>query len=186
MKTTLKTSLVALAFAGLAGLALADDADIQKCYEKFATPGAEHAKLAKLEGSFTTTIKGCGKEVAGTAERKLILNGLFLQEDFKGACPMTGGEFRGQGVYGYDNARKKWVSTWVDSMSSGVMTSEGTLDDKGTITWECKATDPVTGKTKKQRATLTIADAKTQTYKLYGTGEDGSEVLFVEVVYTKK
>ncbi len=186
MKTTIKTTLVAFSFAAFAGLALAgDELDVQKCYEKFATPGAEHAKLAKLEGSFTTVIKGCGKESKGTAERKLILNGLFLQEDFQGACPVTGGDFKGLGTYGYDNARKKWVSTWVDSSSSGVMTCEGKLED-GTITWECKATDPVTSKTKKQRATLTISDAKTQTYKLYGTGEDGSEQLFVEVIYTRK
>lgn len=187
MKTSFKLSLV-VAFLGLAGLAVAGEPDdVEKAYARFATPGAEHKNLARLEGSYTTSVKAFGNEAKGTCERKLLLGGLFLQEEFDGSCPVTGGSFKGLGLYGFDNAKKKYVSTWIDSAGSGIMVSEGTADEKGsTITYNGKATDPVTGKTKKVKSIFTIVDEKTQTYELLEAGADGVEARVVFVTYTKK
>jgi hypothetical protein len=184
----MKTSklVVAVASLALAGLAAAGESDdIARAYERYATPGAEHKTLAALEGSYAVRIRGCGKESKGTCERKTILGGLFLQEELDGACPVTGGPFKGIGTYGFDNARKKYVSTWVDSAGSGIMVAEGSLDEK-VLTLAGKTTDPITGKQKKFRSVLTLVDAKTQTYELFEAGADGVEARLVEVTYTKK
>ena len=41
---------------------------------------------------------------------------------------MMGMPFTGHGMRGYDNVSGKYWSTWNDSMSTGMMVSEGTCD----------------------------------------------------------
>ena len=33
--------------------------------------------------------------------------------------------FKGTGIEGYDNGKKKFVGTWMDNMGTGIMMSEG-------------------------------------------------------------
>ena len=37
-------------------------------------------------------------------------------------------QFKGMGVEGYDNVKKKFVSSWIDNMGTGIQFSEGTYD----------------------------------------------------------
>ena len=37
-------------------------------------------------------------------------------------------QFKGMGIEGYDNAKKKFVSSWIDNMGTGIQFSEGTYD----------------------------------------------------------
>ena len=94
-------------------------------YLKMAEPGAEHAMLAKFAGSWETTIRiwmapnTPATESKGTAEIVAILGGRQLREEFSGE--MMGMPFSGFGLTGYDKATKKYVSTWSDNMSTGIM-----------------------------------------------------------------
>jgi hypothetical protein len=45
----------------------------------------------------------------------------------------AGQAFMGHGVYGYDLAKNKYVSTWVDSMGSFVVNAEGAADATGKV-----------------------------------------------------
>ena len=41
--------------------------------------------------------------------------------------------FTGYSVSGYDNARKIYVGTWIDSMSTWILNSKGTVDQSGKV-----------------------------------------------------
>jgi len=63
-------------------------------------------------------------EETGTATRSMTLDGRVLVEDVSSS--MMGSPFTGHGMMGYDNVTGKYWSTWNDSMSTGLMVSEGT------------------------------------------------------------
>ena len=48
---------------------------------------------------------------------------------------MMGTPFTGHGMTGYDNVTGKYWSTWTDSMSTGIMVSEGSCDAEGVCTF---------------------------------------------------
>ena len=54
------------------------------------------------------------------------LDGRVLIEEVTSS--MMGMPFTGHGMTGYDNVTGKYWSTWTDSMSTGLMVSEGTCD----------------------------------------------------------
>jgi hypothetical protein len=125
----LAVAMVALAAgASLAQEGAAPSAEQQammEAYQRAATPGPQHASLAKMAGDFTLTVKsymepGAEPEVsAATATRRVILGGRFLEEVVKGT--MMGQPFEGQGISGYDNVTGSWWGTWVDTMSTGMI-----------------------------------------------------------------
>ena len=69
--------------------------------EMMAAPGAPPMKSTGVE----TSVLGCG--------------GLCLITDFKGEM-MPGQTFEGHGLAAYDAAKKKYVGSWTDSMSTGL------------------------------------------------------------------
>ncbi len=112
---------------------------MMEAYQKAAIPGAPHQQLAKLEGSWSTQTKEWmepnkpPRETAGSCEMKTLLEGRFLQQECQGN--MMGHPYSGIGTTGYDNIGKKYVSTWMDSMATGIFKMEGTASTDGkTIT----------------------------------------------------
>ena len=63
-------------------------------------------------------------EDTGPATRTMTLGGRVLVEEVSGS--MMGMPFTGHGMMGFDNVSGKYWSTWNDSMSTGIMMSEGT------------------------------------------------------------
>ena len=86
-------------------------------YKKLSTPGSPHKLYASLAGNWTTTTKEwmdpnkVPTESTGSVEMKMLLDGRFLQEEFTGN--MMGQSYSAVGVHGYDNLRKKYVTTWI-------------------------------------------------------------------------
>lgn len=74
-----------------------------------------------------------GKPVTstGTSVRKSPLGGFWLIDNFQ--ATLMGAPFRGQGTTGYDPVKKKYVGTWVDSMTPSLMIIEGNYDKTGKI-----------------------------------------------------
>ena len=103
-----------------------------------------------MEGSWKTRTKSWlspGEppvKSEGHCEQKMILGGRFLHQEFNG--DMMGAPFVGIGVNGYDNHTQKYVSTWMDSMATGLYYFEGQADAEGkTITQTCPYDDPMKG-----------------------------------------
>ncbi len=122
---------------------------------------------------------------AGTATQQWILGGRYLEQRFKG--DFAGMPFEGIGYTGYDNVKKQYWGTWIDSMSTGVMTSAGSGPSDGK-TWEFTATmsDPTTGKDSVGKEKLTIVDADHHTMEMWSPGPDGKMFKTMEISYSRK
>lgn len=159
-------------------------------YKKLATPGEPHKLFASLAGSWTTTTKEWmepGKpstESTGSAEMKMLLDGRFLQQEYNSV--MMGQPYSGMGLSAYDNLRKRYVSTWIDSMGTGIFVMEGTASADGkTITLRGQHNEPGGG-VMTHRAVWKIADNNTQTFEMYGTHKHGKEMKMMEITYARK
>jgi len=161
-----------------------------EAYMKAGTPGAAHQELAGQAGNYDLKIKSWHEpnapatEETGTATRKMILGGRVLVEDVNSS--MMGSPFTGQGLRGYDNVTGKHWSLWMDSMSTGMMTSEGTCDAKGVCTFTGSWNDPITKGPKKVRMTSRWTNPTTEVFEMFGPGKDGKEMKMMEITYTKK
>ena len=125
-----------------------DPQAMMETYQKLATLGVPHKQLASLAGSWTTKTKSWmepnkpPKESDGSCEQKMLLDGRFLHQECTG--DMMGQPFTGIGVIGYDNHTKKYISTWMDSMGTGIYVMEGTASADGkTITQKGQYDDPI-------------------------------------------
>jgi hypothetical protein len=160
-----------------------------KC-EEMNKKGPEHAMLAQRAGKWTFVNK-CWMapgtepmEVTGTSEAKSILDGRYLAEEISGE--MMGKPFRGMGMAGFDNIKKKYVSTWVDNMGTGVMVMEGTYDAASkSITYKSEMPNPMTGKYEPSRVVSRMDSPDQSTMEFYGAGPDGKEFKSMEITYKR-
>ena len=161
-----------------------------EAYTKAGTPGPQHKAMAATAGTYDLKIKSWQDpnsppmEDTGTATRSMALDGRVMVEQV--SSTMMGQPWSGHGMQGYDNTTGKYWSTWNDSMSTGLMVSEGTCDDQGTCTFTGTYNDAV----KKAPATLRMTSRWTtpriQVFEMYGPGPDGKETKMMEITYTKK
>ena len=182
-----------------ASLAVADEKKQEKqmdhqammeTYKKLGTPGEPHKQLASLAGKWSTKTKEWMEpnkppmESTGTCEEKVLLDGRFLQQECTG--DMMGQPFTGIGVTGYDNYTKKYVSTWMSSMGTGIFVMEGTGSADGkTVTLKGGHDDPTQGHMN-HRAMWKFVDANTQVFEMYTIGKEGKETKMMEITYTRK
>ncbi len=166
-----------------------DSATMMKAWMEYMTPGQAHAMLAKQVGNWKedltmwVTEGAPAKKYTASGNIKMMYNGLYQEYLHKGN--MDGMAFEGRGTMAYDNAKKKYVSSWIDNMGSGIMNMEGTYDSTNkTITLMGNATDPVTGKTIDMRETMTTIDDKTMILEMYET-RNGKERKNMEIKMTK-
>jgi hypothetical protein len=159
---------------------------------KAATPGSQHAMLAKMAGEWDATVKYMMDPAQGWQESKStatitsLMDGRYIQE--MDAGNMGGMPFNGMGVYGYDNVSGKFVSSWIDNMGTGIMSSTGSMDASGkVISWEGSMNDPMTGKPTKERMVMTFADDNHHTFEMYGTPPGAKkEMKMMTIDYARK
>ncbi|MDR4479583.1 MAG: DUF1579 domain-containing protein [Nitrospira sp.] len=167
-----------------------DPQEMMELWKKLAEPGEPHKVFAGLAGSWTTTTKEWmepGKpptESTGTAEMKMLLDGRFLYQEYH--AQMMGQPYSGIGIDAYDNMTKKYVTTWMDTMGTGIFLMEGTASADGkTITLKGSHPEPGGGKMH-HRALWKLVDANTQIFEMYGTHGQGKEEKMMEITYTRK
>lgn len=86
-------------------------------------PSPEHKLLQGLVGTWEATMKADDKEHKSTAVYKMDLGGLWLAGSMEGE--LFGSKFVGKSFESYHSAKKKYVSVWVDSMSTAPVVMEG-------------------------------------------------------------
>lgn len=167
-----------------------EEAAMMRAYQQAGTPGETHAALAKMAGEYDLSIKswhapGAPPTVeSGTATRTMVLGGRVMVEEVK--AQMHGQPFTGHGMHGYDNVSGKHWSTWNDSMSTGVMVSEGTCDAKANCTFTGSWNDPVTKGRITARMTSRWTKPNVEVFEMYAPGPDGKESKMMEITYTKR
>jgi hypothetical protein len=134
-----------------------------------AKPGPEHEILKKSVGTWDATVEEMApgappKTSKGTETAKLV-GGLWLVSDFK--SEMMGQPFEGHAVGGYDPSKKKYVGTWVDSMSASQWTSEGTLDPATKTMTDWMEGVGHDGKPTKMKAVTQWKDDDTRVFTMY-------------------
>ncbi len=162
---------------------------MMKMYEKFNAPGPEHARFKEAVGSWHTEAKawmGPGEPTVstGTSEMSLIFGGRYLREDFK--CSMMDRPFQGLALTGFDNHKKKYVSVWLDTFSTGLFTMEGTYDEvTKTTTAFGEYDDPFMGHAKMKHTMREITKDK-YVLEMFRIGPDGKEAKEMEITYTRQ
>ena len=176
--------------AAAGGAAGEPSAEEMAAWEKYMTPGPEHARMAAQEGSWLVTGKmwmggpdAPAAETVGTAGFRMILGGRYQVQDY--AATVAGMEFQGLAVTGFDNATKQYTSTWMDSLGTGTTTTHGTAAADGVLHFTGDMTDP-NARTIRMREVLTEQDADTMVMEMYMSGgEFKREVKFMELTYKR-
>lgn len=120
----------------------------------------QHKVLKGFVGKWTYTgtwnmPDGTSMPISGGAECELILDGRFVAERVWSAD--DGKSFQGHGVIGYDKDKKKFAGGWIDSMSTGLTTTEGTWDPKtSTMTMHFSCKDPMSGQMVHMKETAVV------------------------------
>ncbi|MGH9464428.1 MAG: DUF1579 domain-containing protein [Thermoanaerobaculia bacterium] len=163
---------------------------MMEAYQAAGAPGAPHQAMAAMAGNYTTAVKswhepnGEPMEESGTVTRTMVLDGRVMVEDFHGT--MMGTPFTGHGMMGYDNVSGKHWSIWTDSMSTGVMVSQGSCDEEGSCTFSGTWNDPIAKGPVTARLTTRWTSPTTQIFEMHGPGPDGAEMKMMEITYTKQ
>jgi len=143
-----------------------------------------------MAGEFTLTLKsfnepGAEPEVStGTASRRMILGGRYLEETVNAS--VAGQPFEGRGLTGYDNVTHSWWGSWIDTMSTGLMITSGAWDEEaGVGTFEGEYNDPVTGELQSSRSVIRRLPNGDEVMEMYMTTAVG-EVKALEILYQRK
>ena len=162
-----------------------------EAWMKVATPGEGHKALEPMIGSWnveTTMWEKPGEppqKGGGVAESSWVLGGRFVRQEFQGE--FGGMKFQGLGYTGYDNYKKKYIGSWMDTMGTMMMTSIGTVDASGKVfTATSTMDDVVTGKPMKVREVTRIVDNNKLVMEMFGPDPSGKEFKMMELVYTRK
>ncbi len=160
---------------------------------KYGTPGKNHEFLKKYVGDWGVETKMWPKPGAepamgkGTMKNELLFDGRYLKSNFE--ATMMGMKFIGLEIIGYDLYKNKYVTFWVDNMSTAFVKTSGLLDESGKVLTETgEWPDPMTeGKTmqKVKNVTKFIEDGKYM-FAMFMVMPDGSEFKSMELTATRK
>lgn len=159
---------------------------------KAMSPGPQHKQMARMAGNWTYTIQlwmEPGKPPTGstgTMHSEMILDGRYVQSTWTG--DLMGMPFEGHGLDAYDNLEKRYTSTWVDNMGTGIMIMTGSCDDTGKTCQMAtgEMMDAMSGQRVTTRSVVTWTDEdhfKNEMFTKYPTGD---EMKMIEIVATRK
>jgi hypothetical protein len=145
-------------------------------------PGPEHEVLKTEAGTWDATIEmetpGGPMTSKGVETNRMGCGGLCLISDFTGEF-MPGIAFEGHGVTVYDAAKKKYVGSWTDSMSSSISMGESTYDAATkTSTGVMEGTD-MTGAQVKMKTVVEHRDPDTRVFTMFNPdGAPGMKITY--------
>lgn len=199
----LQIILSAIVWAGMTSLAVAqldqqqkpapqskEQAAMEKAWMAYMTPGAMHEMLAKDNGEWTQDLSMWYKpntepeKMTAMCTNRMIMGNRYQESKVTGSY--NGQPFEGVSITGYDNAKKVFISTWYDNMSTGIMYSEGTYDAATkTINMKGKSVDMMTGKEKTVRQVIKNVSDNSQVIEFYDMHE-GKEFKSMEIKAARK
>jgi hypothetical protein len=162
---------------------------MMKAWADYMTPGEVHKMMAKWDGKWKEDVTfwmqpgAPPTKSSATVVNKMVLGGRYQQSIHTGT--MMGQPFEGQGTLAWDNARKMFISTWIDNMGTGIMYMEGPWDNATkSATLKGKSTDPSTGKEMEIKQTFTVVNDNTQKMEMFMM-QDGKEFKNMEIMLTR-
>ncbi|MGS2726424.1 DUF1579 domain-containing protein [Psychroserpens sp. BH13MA-6] len=169
----------------------AQSKDEMKALKESMTPSEQHEWLASFNGKWSAKVQmwmdpsqppSISK---ATTENEMILDGLYQRSSHKGT--MLEMPFHGESIMGYDNIKKKFVSTWIDNFGSGIMMLSGDFDKESkTLILEGSMADPMTGKDLWVREVLTKISDDEHKFEMFMVTPEGKETKTMEIYYKRK
>jgi uncharacterized protein DUF1579 len=152
-------------------------------------PGPEHEVLKLDVGTWDAVVEMMepGKPPVlskGVETVSVMTGGLWTTTDFKSTLMNV--PFQGQGQNGFDPNKKKYVSTWVDSMSTGITLGEYTYDAKTKTMKGWMEGPDMTGKIMKMNQTTEWKDADTRVFTISVPGPDGKDIPSMRITYKRR
>lgn len=164
---------------------------MMQAWEKASTPGPQHQRLAEqMVGTWNTRTtmwmdpSAPPTSETGRAVNTAVLGGRHVRMDFTGQ--FMGQPFQGIGYSGYDNVSGKYVSSWMDNMSTGMYASQGDYDEAtSTYTYRGEMPDPmVPGQMTPVREVVRVIDNDHHVMEWYET-RDGQERKAMQIEFTR-
>jgi hypothetical protein len=167
--------------------------EMMKKWVEAAAPGDPHKLLDQFVGKWEVSsrvwLEGPGRppmEGKAAAEIKWIMDGRYVQED--ATSQMMGMAHKSIGITGYDNLKKKYVTSYIDNMGTGIYTGEGTLDGSGKVmTLFGKYDEPTTGERDKVIKFVTrLIGPDKHVFEIYDLVGTPDEFKSLEMTYVRK
>lgn len=155
-----------------------------------AMPAEQHRQLASSEGrwrtemTYWTAANAQPIVIRGTCDIRMVLGGRYQQSVYRSES--NGVPFEGIGYIAYDNARKMYISTWIDNTGTGMVYLEGGYDRsdaKTEMLGQC--TEVASCRQRGMRQVTTNVDANTQIMEMYQTPDGGEEFKSMQIRFTR-
>ena len=158
-----------------------------------ATPGKPHEYLAKGAGVWhakvtmwmTPGAEPMHSECTSTVT--MVMGGRYAKCETEGEMPGMG-PYSGLGFYGFDNVQQKFVSSWLDNCSTGMMHGTGELSpDSKVMTYTYKVHCPLNKKVVPMREVETTTGENTKTLEMFSEDpKSGKEYRVMRIEMTRK
>lgn len=156
---------------------------------EYFIPGPMHKWLAGFTGTWEADVISHMNPTKPDTSKltqtySMILNGLYQEAKLTGT--MMGMPFEGRSINAYDNAKKKFQTTWIDNFSSGFTYMSGDYDStSNTLNLKGTQPNPLDGTDMNIREVMTMIDNDTYTLTMYG-GVEKNEIKFMEGTFKRK
>jgi hypothetical protein len=173
------------------------DAQMMATMMEMAKPNENHKVLEKEVGSWTYKVKwwmspqAPPMESTGTCSTKSVMDGRYFISEHTGKMSMPGpdgkmmdSDFKGIGTEGYDNAKKKYVASWIDNMGTGIMSMEGTWDPATKTITYIGEEEMMPGMKIKIRQTIKTIDNDHHLMEFFQAQGD-AEIKVMEIAYAR-
>ena len=157
-------------------------------FGQFAQKTKHHTMVTQAAGQWAGTITVHNPAmpepmVSDCTESVQKIGDLWTVSNFK--APFGGMNFHGSSTFGYDTDKKKFVGTWVDSMTTSFTQMEGVYnEERKAIVLDYKMKDQATGEMKDAR--MVIRSDKENSSSMFYLVEEGQEILTMEIEMTRQ
>ncbi len=186
MKKLILTLPLLLGLSGFLSAQSMSDETMQ-AWEEAMTPNENHEWLAQFEGNWTFTMttwmdpKTEPSVTSGESMMQMVCQGRYLQEKHTGTS--FGMPFEGHNTTAYDNITKKYITSWIDNMGTGIMVGEG--EREGNTLTVHSSYPNLEGGEDHMKMVTTIVNENEHNMIMYMYDPDGNEMKFMELSYKK-
>ncbi|MBI4717614.1 MAG: DUF1579 family protein [Planctomycetes bacterium] len=153
---------------------------------KATLPHEAHQRLQALAGTWSLAVKTPGgpdgkeAESPGKAQFRSVMGGRFVIEEVQ--TSLGGEPFEWLGIHGFDNGKKKYVSSWIDNMGTGIDSMEGVWDEAGkTLTYTGHVDDPGAGESSKVKWVMNLGPRDRLLVQMFEVDRTGKETKVLEI-----
>ncbi len=164
-----------------------------KAMMEAGAPDDHHKKLEAFIGFWDGTMKvwmDPAKEPTETKSSIIArwdagMDGRFLAMDHRGM--LMNMPFRGNAIWGFNKATKKYESVWHDNFGTGIMISYGEMSpDSKTLNFTGEYDDPAGSGKIKTRELYTWENAESFKFEMFETRPGGKEAKSLEATFSRR